>query len=69
MNDRVTPFPDDPWLREQIVKRKLSYTIMSAVWLGRLTPEQKKAAAEKRARDNRIVDMILAGHPVPRDLR
>lgn len=42
---------------------RISYTIMSAVWLGRKSPAEKAAWERKKAADARAVDGILAGRP------
>lgn len=45
---------------------RMSYTIMSAVWLGGPhTAEAKAALARKRQADKRAVDSIMAGMPDP----
>lgn len=56
------------WLKEQL-RAGGSYTILSAIWLGRLTPEEQAKWEAKKRKDKRIVDMILAGYPVPREDR
>jgi hypothetical protein len=48
------------WLRDQL-RAGRSFTILSAMWLGRLSPEETVKRRDKRRRDRLAVSLILAG--------